>query len=220
MATEIYNCPLCAEFHAPTIQLLLPHIRLVHSTQAGFCITCGLHGCQRTFRNMKTFTNHIYQFHMISRTFTMPSQLLPNTKGDYERESSDEDEDMNLDDNYIQPSTSEPNLQSTVLQEEVLSYAAKWILKTREGYKLTQSALENIIQDITSLIQFLLHKTYIAVEEALKNAHISSCQIPDLATVFNPDGLFGRPFQGLESAYQQMKYCREHLGLVVSQSSL
>ena len=152
MATEIYNCPLCAEFHAPTIQLLLPHIRLVHSTQAGFCITCGLHGCQRTFRNMKTFTNHIYQFHMISRTFTMPSQLLPNTNREYERESSDEDEDMSLDDNYIQPSTSEPNLQSTVLQEEVLSYAAKWILKTREGYKLTQSALENIIQDITSLI--------------------------------------------------------------------
>ena len=75
---------------------------------------------------------------------------------------------MSLDDNYIQPSTSEPNLQSTVLQEEVLSYAAKWILKTREGYKLTQSALQNIIQDITSLIQFLLHKTYIAVEEALK----------------------------------------------------
>ena len=199
MATEIYNCPLCAEFRAPTVQLLLPHIRLVHSTQAGFCITCGLHGCQRTFRNMKIFTNHIYQFHMISRTFTMPSQLLLNTEGEDERESTDEDEDTNLDDNYIQPSTSESNLPPIALKEEVFSYAAKWILKTREGYKLTQSALENIIQDVTSLTQYLLHKTYIAVEEALKNASISSCQIPDLETVFNPDGLFGRPFQGLIS---------------------
>ena len=125
---------------------------------------------------------------MISRTFTMPSQLLLNTEGEDERESTDEDEDTNLDDNYIQPSTSKSNLPPIALKEEVFSYAAKWILKTREGYKLTQSALENIIQDVTSLTQFLLHKTYIAVEEA---------------------SLLAR-FQTLKQCSTQMAYLEDH----------
>ncbi len=219
MATEVLSCPLCAEFHAPTIQLLIPHIRLVHSNQPGFCVTCGLDGCQRTFRNMKTFTNHMYQFHMISRTVAIPHQLPSSMDREGESESLDEDGYESPEENALlePPSTSESDLLPNTLEKELQSYAATWILKTREVYKLTQSAVNNIIQDVTALAQFLQDKARIAVEEALKNAGVASSQIPDLQTVFNPEGPFGRPFRGLESTYQQTKYCREHFGLVVSQ---
>ncbi len=217
MATEILSCPLCVEFHAPTIQLLIPHIRLVHSNQPGFCVTCGLDGCQRTFRNMKTFTNHMYQFHMISRAVAIPHQVPSSMEREGESKSLDEDGYESPEDNAVleSPSTRDSDLPNT-FEKELQSYAATWILKTREVYKLTQSAVNNIIQDVTALAQFLQDKARSAVEEVLSNAGVASSQIPDLQTVFNPDGPFGRPFRGLESTYQQTKYYREHFGLVVS----
>ena len=136
MVSEVVSCPLCAEFQAPTIQLPLPHIRLVHSSQPGFCITCGLHGCQRTFRNMKTFTNHIYQFHLISRVAAISSQ---STDSDNDSDDDEvESEYDSLQENLLHVHAADQSDHPTdTLQKEVTSFAATWILKIREAYKLT-----------------------------------------------------------------------------------
>lgn len=216
MASRVLDCPLCAEFHAPTIQLMIPHIRLVHSNQPGFRVTCGLDGCQRTFQNMKTYTNHLYQFHMISRAITMPTQIPSSNEKEGESGSTSKDEYQSPEDTLESLSTCESGLSRNTLKEELQSYTASWILKTREVYKLTQSSMNSTIQDVTSLIQYLQEKAHLAVEEALNKAGVNAAEIADLQAVFDPEGPFGRPFEGLESAYQQIKYYREHFGLVVS----
>ncbi len=62
--SQVFNCPLCDEFQAPDFRLLLPHIRLVHSTRPNFSLQCNIDNCTRIFRNMKTYANHIYGDHM------------------------------------------------------------------------------------------------------------------------------------------------------------
>lgn len=60
-------CPLCpyertAHFHL-TLIAFLKHIKLFHAHQAGFKITCGISGCQRSFTNFGTFQNHVSGLH-------------------------------------------------------------------------------------------------------------------------------------------------------------
>ena len=76
--------------------------------------------------------------------------------------------------------------------------------------------MDTIIQDVTGLNQFLLSKIHSAVECALERAGVSTSLVPQLSEIFGHDGPFGRPFHGLESAHQQLQYCKSNLGLVVS----
>ena len=48
------SCPYCAEpFCAPSEELLMANILLVHTTDPNFLIKCSLHGCETTFPNFR-----------------------------------------------------------------------------------------------------------------------------------------------------------------------
>ena len=231
----VFQCPLCTEYRAPTYQLLLPHIRMVHSCQPGFLISCGLHGCQRTFKSMKTFTNHVYGYHMISHP---NSFLVEEESGSVESPSGESEDhacgsDSVSDSDHQAESSSSSNefcqysdqasashlplhSQFQILSKELQSRAAVWILKTKEGHKLTQKAMDNIIEDVTAFSQYLLAKIGCAVKATLADAGVDSNQIQQFTGIFDPDGPFGRPFRGLETAHQQIQYYKSNMGLVVS----
>lgn len=224
MASKVFLCPLCDEFSAPSFQLLLLHIRLVHSSQPGFSVSCGIHGCQHTFRNMKTFTNHIYGFHQISHYKPQVEATCSSNNASDSGDDASEDSRNSIQDEpspHVDEFTpvAEQSVDSLLdeLAQDLQSYAAVWMLKIKEVHKLTQSTLDNIIQDVTSLSQHLLDKMHTAVQTALAEVGISQSQVPQLSKIFNPDGPLARPFRGLESAYQQLQYCRKNLGFVVCQ---
>ena len=248
MATaSAYQCPFCNEFQAPSFKQLLPHIRIVHATKPGFTITCGVHGCQRTFLNMKSYDNHISQ-HMLAGIYPSNTSMMSNNEqcsqssgfqidddiqttnscseelvDSIESEQNDEDDlspnghgvsrclqmNNNCQDIHEQYSTVHP-------AEHFKSQAAVWVLKTKECHKLTTSTMTSIIEDVTSFNQTVLSKVEMAVNSALENAGIPISSIPDLSEIFNVDGIFGRPFQGLETAYLQEKYCKQNFCFVVS----
>ena len=216
------TCPICKEFYAPTIQLLLPHIRFVHSLQPGFFMPCNIDGCQRTFRNFKTFTNHPYKFHMISHTASANTEMQDNNV-----ESEDEHMDTELESTNCEDSASAANDHDNSAQfeatetecsidNEIELFAAKWILKVREQYKLTQSTMESIIQDVSTMVQFMLGKIHIHVKESLQRVAVEPSEVPGLDEFFNPEGHLANPFQGLETFHVQAKYYQDHFGLVVS----
>lgn len=138
MTSTVFNCPLCTEFQAPSYQLLLPHIRLVHSNKPGFSITCGLDGCQRSFTSMKTFSNHVYGFHLFSRTPPTLSDIA-NRDSDDASDSSDSEVCFDISDTCNSGScvTESLELQMAEFQKEIQCHAATWILKTKEGHKIT-----------------------------------------------------------------------------------
>ena len=59
-------CPCCAVSSFQTLKKLLRHIRLSHSDQENFTIDCKFQGCNRTFRKLRSFENHIYAYHDVN----------------------------------------------------------------------------------------------------------------------------------------------------------
>ena len=55
-----------------------------------------------------------------------------------------------------------------------------------------------------------------AVKAALTEVGQDANNIPQLHLIFDPNGNFGRPFRGVETSYQLLKYCKDNLGFVVS----
>ena len=58
------NCPMSmCVFAAPSISLILSHLRLVHSSDPNFCVTCGIGGCCTTARSFSALYQHIRKKH-------------------------------------------------------------------------------------------------------------------------------------------------------------
>lgn len=60
--TSRYNCPMCV-FAASSISLVLSHLRLVHSSDPHFCVTCGIGGCCTTTKSFSALYQHIRKKH-------------------------------------------------------------------------------------------------------------------------------------------------------------
>jgi len=58
--------------HFASVSIFLSHLRLIHASEAGFQMSCGLQGCQRTFNNFFTYRNHVYSMHDLSGLDTTP----------------------------------------------------------------------------------------------------------------------------------------------------
>ena len=197
-ALGVFNCPLCDKFKAPDFRLLLPHIRLVHSTRPGFSLQCNIDNCTRIFRNMKSYTNHIYGDHL----------SLPRSASTYcgstIAASYDNAEEVTNGTEHAEESSTELHFEEPI--PELKAIAANWILRIKECCKLTQSIVEEIIERVTHLIQLILY--------SCEGSHWHGC--PEFNEMFDPNGTFGRPFKGLESSYSLLQYCKANLGLVVS----
>jgi len=108
-------------------------------------------------------------------------------------------------------STTAHNRSSSDLLQEA---AARFILKTKESHRLTQTSMNCIIEDMTSFNQIMLSELHYATSEALSAAGVDPQIICSLAPLFRDDGQFGHPFGGLETTYQQIKYFRKHFNFI------
>lgn len=152
---------------------------------------------------MKTYTNHIYGDHL----------YLPKTASNYQHTSS-----MNyMDDEEEMEGIDFEQERSSV--EDILDFKrmiANWILKIKEGSKLTQTTMEAIIQGVTDLNQLILTRVNSAVTDALKQVGIDPTCCPELSNIFDPNGKYGRPFKDLDTSHQQLQYYKKNLSFVVS----
>lgn len=108
----------------------------------------------------------------------------------------------------------------STLPEPYLHQAAALLLKLKESYELTQSALQGVIEGTMTLWQQHLDCIHSAVNQVLTEAGVNLASVPGLEVIFDPEGEFGHPFSGLETQHRQMKYYKQHLGLVVSHTHL
>lgn len=225
MATlSLKHCPLCRDFCTRQISSLIKHIGLVHGNTTGsFHIECGLGGCPRLFSNFRTYRNHLYSIHTDSDALDLPeptplaSLVDGGGVGDDDSDGcgiADDDSDGTIgsDDEENATSTTTGPSSSDLLQKA----AARFVLKTKESHRLTQTAMNCIIEDVTAFNQITLGELHFAVSERLTAAGVDPQIICSLAPLFKDDGQFGQPFRGLETTYQQMKYFREHFNLIVS----
>ena len=135
-----FSCQYCTDFRAPSERLLFNHIRLVHADDPVFNIQCPRKDCLRTFRNFRTYQNHMLR-HRKQPRVGEDSNLDSNLETE-----SDEDTSENEMGDISFPGLS---------KAEVQSFAVKWILKTRETRDLTRVATQGIIQDVQDIVDLV-----------------------------------------------------------------
>ena len=191
-----FPCPYCAEaYAAPSEELLMTHIRLVHTNDPNFLIQCLLNGCERTFENFR-----MYQNHRLTHRREVPT-VSPAT----------ETEDM--DDSVGSSGLEAPSLPQ-VSTTDMQYFVARWILKTRELRSLTRTAMQGVIQDVSDLVSFVTQTLESQMHAVLQSNRIEPESICGLDDIFA--GPVTKPFEGLTSFYQQLHYCRNTLKLIVS----
>ncbi len=205
-------CPLCPVERTAQLNLdlknYLKHIKLFHSHQPSFSITCGLGGCLRTFSNFQVFRNHISTYH------SSDPMLLneESTLGLNDDNVNAEDENVGDDTNGGETSFEDLGSGSCDLQKST----AMVLMGLKEKYKLTQVALQGVIASTTSLVQCRLSELHSLVRDMLLSNGISPDVVSHLEPLFTDNGAISNPFKGLETKCQQMNFYRTHFNLIVS----
>ena len=199
-----YMCPYCPEeYITPTEVLLQSHIRIVHSSDSGFTIRCSEQGCERTFRNFRTYQNHLLS-HRRDLNSTANSS-----------ESSPIDAPLRAHESHASLMACRDDYTSFLpRREDIKLYSAKWLLKTSETRYLTRTASVGIVEDVSSLIEHLMNGLKSKLGEILTTNHIDRSVIVETEELLKSSAL--TPFEGLSTFYQQMEYYKQNFNLIVS----
>ena len=127
-----HQCHYCEE-QPPTQQLLLRHVKLVHSQEPGFTISCDY--CHRVFRNFRTYQNHL----LSHKNSTEHDQVVTA--------------ELSFETNEIINETRHLNEPHSQVVPDFTNYCAQWILKTGETRRLTRTATLGIVHDVSDLIK-------------------------------------------------------------------
>ena len=93
--------------------------------------------------------------------------------------------------------------------------SALFILKTRDGRKITQACLDSVVTDVTQLVkQNLQHVCHRAVQTLRETGVSEECVARVQSVILDDES--SNIFEGLETEYRQNSIFRDSFGLVVS----
>ena len=204
---------------------VLRHIGAVHSFDPGFTIVCGLDGCIRRFTKYTSFRKHIIRHHRHILSPEYRAEDARNNKlqlqgsvGTFAVTEDNEDEMLGLQASPLS-TTHEVLTQEAIPQIISVSashfnnyQAALFLLKAKECLKVSQTALDELITDIDTLLLLQLEAAKDSVVNLLSNQQVPDSIIDEVKDAFDAED---SPFLGLQSKYSQNKFFIDHLGLVV-----
>ena len=165
----------------------------------------------RTFQNFTSFRNHLYMYHSHD-----PS--LSNDISEVEESGHDNREDSTVDDDISDPvgESGEFNdgdisdVSAVDTASALQRSSALFLMGLKERHKLTQVALQGVVQGVTSLVQSRMDLLHIHIRDQLTSAGIPMSTVDSLSPTFDEEGIFARPFHGLETQHQQLTFYREN----------
>lgn len=186
---------------------------------------CGIDDCQVTFTNFHAFKRHLrkkHRHHLSDMEAEDDDHYSDLETSDVSVVSDDitiSDHDMEGDGlvEYCNSSSTSSNVSadwSTRADRE--RAVALWILKLKEGRKLTQSATEEILQDVTELCCDMISNLKSDIYKVLSSAGINGDDVSGLEDLFHDESPYMNPFSKLETQYLQKSYYKTYLGFVVS----
>ena len=231
---SLFSCSFCS-YRCLIWRDLNRHYFVAHSNEPLFLQKCVVTGCSQTFRSYSSFNSHLNRKHrgvdlesearkslLSSGTFT-----LENTEridGRIDSEVAEMDIDSHMCRSYGSGETStETEHEFEQEDDEVRSCqlyannddwersAALLLLTVKERFKLTQSAIDFITQQVHNIISYGVDDIQKVVQEWLENQGIAA-NFTELATHLEP---LRNPFASIETEYMQSKFYRDHFNLVV-----
>ena len=203
MEAGLFECSICNHYTATTMAAVLKHVGCVHAHEPNFHIICGINECPRTYKNYHSFRKHLTRNHpdcISSHQIVTHSQRL---------DESPHDNSVYFDDNAMVESRESTNNHS----------AALFILKTKEVLNISQTATDQILNDVTEMIENTVSQIELRVSSILTANGSSMNDIKGLRDIFGDQDL-RNPFHAIKTQYMQQKYFQDHLGLVVITNNL
>lgn len=135
----MYVCTVCNKFAGQSFSTVLRHMG-THRYDPGLSIKCGINSCTETYKNFESFRSHIYRKHR-EAVVNITTNCITNTSQN--QEDGQTEEGRRQTDNGSEGDEQETSMGKNDQQR----LAALFLLKTREERKLTQVALNGIVQD-------------------------------------------------------------------------
>ena len=211
------ECPLCG-YLSPTLSLYISHLRLVHSKDDNFRITCRIDECTEVFGAFAALNSHVYRCHRV----TLGLERAPQHNIDDQATCSEDTvfEAENEPPDFMNPfhngcfsTTPSDTLAcgpSTPGSSMDIS-AAKFLLHMREGRQTSQIAISDIIAGCNSLCNQALKEFQAKVRRDIVSIGIDFSLLPSLTDDVNVD-----LFESVKNNYLFEKFCTEHFGCLVS----
>lgn len=206
----MFHCCICHQHARNTLTGVLRHIKEVHPHFTS-SVVCGLDGCLATPKSFQALRKHIYRYHknLLNTTPLNPASSINAMNEGIDVEPIDffENEDEPPADSH------DDDLQGCTTTKVV---GAQFIMKTRDGRKLSQATTNEIITDtmtaISSVSDALQLNLFKKIDEL--GVVMTDDQRAELACVFSNDEVVN-PFLGLETEYKQEKFIKEQFNYVV-----
>lgn len=200
-----------------TPELLLKHISRVHANEPNCCLRCIFGACEIAFKIFHSYQRHVRKKHR-TELMRMRDNDEPEIYENYEENYNDNEDSLDTQDDTDASALETPTHDETGPSTECISQreAALWILKLKEGRKLTQSATEEILSDVTELCSSVIYQLKDKLCQVLESTDITPSNIPGFNDLFTENSPYLNPFHNLKSQYMQLTYFHNHLNFVVS----
>ena len=106
-------------------------------------------------------------------------------------------------------------MRVSITEEDLKVAAAKWILKNREGHRISNSVMESIVSGAKFLYETALSEIQPQVVDEMKEANITPDTITSVSRVFDGETQYTNVFRGLETTYRQNSFIKDHFRFVV-----
>ncbi len=143
----MYVCTICNLFAGQSFSAVLRHMG-THRFDAGLSIQCGINSCTEKYKNFESFRSHVYRKH---REALVPDPT--RAEGPLSRRLDQEDREMDAEE-----TDGHAEEEETTCDHDPKRLAALFLLKTREERKVTQTALNGIVQDFRGLWKDAMEK--------------------------------------------------------------
>ncbi len=210
---KVWSCPLCEWFGGVSMKRVMRHIGALHAHEAGFHICCGIAGCPRTYKNFASFQKHLYRIHR---------DVLEIDADDREIDAHDQETTIPVDatDDVDASESMEDHSSGTNVFNNssnsfplTLKQVGLFLLKAKEVYKVPESHLGSLLDDISVMIDLTVNYLEEKVEEQLKKISIGmNC---DMKSVFQCPQLKS-VFARLKTKSQLQNFVKDNLEVVVS----
>ena len=179
----------------------------VHAHEPEFHIISGVAGCVRSYSNFYSFKRHVYRKHREHLNITSRHSTAAH--------SSDIASVVTASDDFDFSDMLEcDNFNDTHSDFQHTKNMALFLLKAKEIRKVSQMSLDGLTSDFGNILQRTIKQLKLDINRCLQTSSINMEAIQGLTETFNHPNITN-PFRQLESRYQQEKFYKEHLNLLV-----
>ena len=139
----MYVCTICNLFAGKSFSTVLRHMG-THRYDPGLHIRCGINSCTEHYKNFESFRSHVYRKHR-EALVNVSRQAPLNDRLDQEESGRNGDLEIDGWGNDMNDMEHEETVAKCDYDPKRL--AALFLLKTREERKITQTAINGIVQD-------------------------------------------------------------------------